>query len=143
MTVRQRHQEPQYEALLAAGRTSWEPGERVRFYRNRAGSSVWHPEEEETSEASNMEEGMGEELDNLPSAPSGTVHMQSEVPTSRRDYDVEYYLQQLVGSYAARLRKAFEPEDYAQIFRLNGQVGLFDRPIEMIQPRWIRTGRET
>ncbi len=135
MAVRQRHQEPQYEALLAAGRTSWEPGERVRFYRDRSGASVWLPEEEEASEALDAEDEMEEQGAPLPYA---AAHAHRETLDDRRDYDVEYYLQQLAGSYSARLRKAFEPEDYAQIFRLDGQAGLFDRPIETIQPKWIR-----
>jgi hypothetical protein len=44
----------------------------------------------------------------------------------------------LVTSYAARLRRAFAPEDFAQLFRIDGQQGLFDLPIDAIQPRWIR-----
>lgn len=136
LVVRLRHQEPQYEALLAAGRTTWEPGERVRFYRSRTGSFTWLPDEaEETAAAPGSEDEVEEPGTPLPSAAADT-HQESL--DNRRDYDVEYYLQQLVSSYAARLRKALEPEDYAQIFRLDGQAGLFDRPIEMIQPRWIR-----
>ena len=57
---------------------------------------------------------------------------------NRRDYDVEHYLQVLVTSYAGRLRKAFSADDFEQLFRLDGQEGLFDRPVEDIQPRWIR-----
>jgi hypothetical protein len=56
----------------------------------------------------------------------------------RRDYDVNHYIQVLVTSYAARLRKAFSPEDFAQLFRLESQPGLFDQPVESIQPKWIR-----
>lgn len=59
----------------------------------------------------------------------------------RRDYEVEHYLRVLVTSYAARLRKAFEPDDFEQLFRSDGQAGLFDRPVETIQPRWIRCRR--
>jgi len=44
----------------------------------------------------------------------------------------------LVSSYAARLRKAFASEDFEQLFRIEGQIGLFDLPIENIQPLWIR-----
>lgn len=136
MAVRQRHQEPQYEALLSAGRTTWEPGERVRFYRSRAGAFVWLPaEEEETSAALDAVGEVEEEGTPLPYAAARTHR---ETLDDRRDYDSEYYLQQLAGSYAARLRKAFEPEDYDQIFRLDGQAGLFDRPLETIQPKWIR-----
>ena len=57
---------------------------------------------------------------------------------NRRDYDVEHYLQVLVTSYAARLRKAFSGDDFEQLFRLDGQEGLFDRSVEDIEPRWIR-----
>jgi DNA polymerase I len=41
-------------------------------------------------------------------------------------------------SYVSRLRKAFAPEDFDQLFRPDAQLGLFDRPIEAIQPLWIR-----
>lgn len=134
MAVRQRHQEPQYEALLSAGRTSWEPGERVRFYRSRTGAFVWLPDEEEEASAALDPEDEVEELGTP--LPYAAAHIHRETMDNARDYDVEYYLQQLVGSYAARLRKAFAPEDYAQVFRLDGQAGLFDRPVETIQPRW-------
>lgn len=114
MASRSAHPEAQYEALLAAGRTNWYPGERVRFYRARGGGYVWLPEEAEEDNP-----GGGKAAD-------------------QRDYDVEHYLQVLVTSYAARLRKAFAPEDFAQLFRVDGQSGLFDRPVETIQPLWIR-----
>ena len=57
---------------------------------------------------------------------------------NRRDYDIDHYLRVLVTSYAARLRKAFTPDDFTQLFRIEEQPGLFDMPIEDIQPRWIR-----
>ena len=56
----------------------------------------------------------------------------------RRDYDVNHYIQVLITSYAARLRKAFSPEEFAQLFRLESQPGLFDQPVESIQSKWIR-----
>jgi len=133
--VRQRHQEPQYEALLSTDRTSWEPGELVRFYRSRSVSFVWLPdEEEETSAVLDSEDEVEAQGTPLPHTAAPTHR---EAMDDSRDYDTEYYLQQLL-SYTERLRKAFAPEDYAQIFRLDGQAGLFDRPIETIQPRWIR-----
>src|SRR6266566_6966462 len=46
-TRRVGHAEQAYEALLAAGRTKWVPGERVRFYRALGGTSVWIPDESE------------------------------------------------------------------------------------------------
>jgi DNA polymerase elongation subunit (family B) len=115
MASRNGHPEGQYEALLAAGRTQWYPGERVRFYRTRGGGYVWLPDETEE------------------------VPSQFEAVTERRDYDVEHYLQVLVTSYATRLRKAFAAEDFEQLFRVDGQPGLFDRPVESIEPLWIRS----
>ena len=58
--------------------------------------------------------------------------------TDRRDYDSEHYLRILRDSYAERLRVVFEAEDFSQLFRLDGQQGLFDRPIGQMQLRWIR-----
>lgn len=126
------HPEPQYEALLNARRTKWYPGERVRFYRARGKNYIWLPEEAaETPLDHGWTAGDGPEAhEDTPS--------QREVSAARRDYDVEHYLQVLVTSYAARLRKAFSPADFAQLFRLDTQPGLFDEPIENIQPRWIR-----
>ena len=114
LAARAGHREAAYEALLAAGRTRWAPGERVRFYRARGGKHVWIPEE--TDDAS-------------PTA---------STPEQARDYDVDHYLHVLVTSYASRLRKAFAPEDFERIFRLDEQFGLFDRPIAAIEPLWIR-----
>jgi DNA polymerase I len=150
LASRAAHPEPQYEALLAAGRTQWSPGERVRFYRMRGGAYVWLPEEADEAPAASRwkpeaeEDGAEEEL--APAVPtSSDTAQQANTPSSRRetiadrrDYDVDHYLQVLVTSYAARLRKAFAPDDFEQLFRPDGQTGLFDRPIEHIQPRWIR-----
>ncbi len=55
-----------------------------------------------------------------------------------RDYDVRHYVQVLRESYAERLRKAFDPEDFEQLFRLDRQPGLFDRALEAIRP--LRAG---
>ena len=57
---------------------------------------------------------------------------------NRHDYDVDHYLRVLVTSYASRLRKAYAAEDFEQLFRIDEQLGLFDRSIEDIQPIWIR-----
>ena len=127
------HPEPQYEALLNAGRTRWFPGERVRFYRSQAKKYVWLPEETEEAAIGN---DWGEEDENENEG-SGPPSLREEVAT-RRDYDIDHYLRVLVTSYAARLRKAFTPDDFTQIFRIEEQPGLFDTPIEAIQPRWIR-----
>jgi len=44
LAKRAKHTEAQYEALLAAGRTQWRAGERVRFYRAQHGAPVWLPD---------------------------------------------------------------------------------------------------
>lgn len=118
-TSRRRQREQQYEALLNAGRTDWPVGERVRVFRAQDGGAVWLPEADGDSAAPLDRERVARlEL--------------------RRDYDVEHYVQVLVTSYAGRFRKAFAPEDWEQLFRLDGQINIFDRPLERIEPRWIR-----
>ncbi|MCW5852875.1 MAG: DNA polymerase, partial [Anaerolineae bacterium] len=146
--TRSRSREPQYEALLAAGRTSWGRGERVRFYRRRDGGYVWLPDEtEETLEDGDWqaeENGNGGETvvgwdgEVLTAAPTSVG---AGDPTAC-DYDVDTYLQVLLTSYAGRLKKAFAPADFDQLFRLHDQAGLFDRPIEQIQPLWIQAGED-
>lgn len=54
------------------------------------------------------------------------------------NYDAEHYVRVLVENYAGRLHKAFAPEEFAQIFRLDAQLGLFDLDMAAITPRWIR-----
>ncbi|HEX6293502.1 MAG TPA: DNA polymerase domain-containing protein [Herpetosiphonaceae bacterium] len=119
-TTRASQREQQYEALLNAGRADWAAGERVRVYRAEGGAAVWIPDE--------TEEG----------APQAVGIGQDDHPAQRHDYDVEHYLNVLLNSYASRLRKAFAPEDFEQLFRLDEQLSLFDQPFEQIQPRWIR-----
>jgi DNA polymerase elongation subunit (family B) len=134
-TTRAGHAEQAYEALLAAGRTRWTPGERVRFYRAMGGKSVWLPDESEevSGEAGEAEvrAGEGERNTQLRQTHPDDVN-------NRRDYDVDHYLRVLLTSYASRLRKAYAAEDFEQLFRLNEQLGLFDRPPEHIHPIWIR-----
>ncbi len=96
-----RQREGPYEAMLAAGRTSWNPGERIRFYRAEGGRYA---------------------LLEQPTPPP---------------YDAEHYVRVLVENYADRLRKAFRPADFAQIFRSEAQIGLFDREMATIMPLWI------
>jgi DNA polymerase elongation subunit (family B) len=112
---RDRAREAPYEALLAAGRTRWRAGERVRFYRAAGGAAVWLPERAANGPSSHDEAARGE----------------------RPGYDIAHYLAVLQTSYVSRLRKAFSADDFEQLFRLSGQVGLFDRPLADLQPRWI------
>lgn len=130
------HTEQAYEALLAAGRITWTVGERVGFYRTPAGASVWVPDESEEisfDEAGKAEARKSEREQNMPAFSPHLVDVKN-----RRDYDVEHYLRVLVTSYASRLRKAYSFDDFEQLFRVNEQLGLFDRPIEDIHPIWIR-----
>ncbi|HEY6410015.1 MAG TPA: DNA polymerase, partial [Ktedonobacteraceae bacterium] len=159
MASRAGHPEPQYEALLLAGRTRWYPGERVRYYRARNKRYVWLPEEAdaemaemetsvgsdggaeiaEVQEDGEEQEEVGIDREQAQGVQGVVAVLGSSVEVAnRRDYDVEHYLQVLVTSYAARLRKAFSADDFEQLFRLDGQPGLFDRPVEDIGPRWIR-----
>ncbi|HMO56492.1 MAG TPA: DNA polymerase domain-containing protein [Roseiflexaceae bacterium] len=108
---RSRQREGPYEALLAAGRSDWQPGERVRYYTAEGGGYVWLPDEREGEEAAGLDE--------------------------RRDYDVAHYTAALLSSYASRLRKAFTVEDFDQIFRQDAQIGMFDKPLDQIKPLTI------
>lgn len=113
---RTRAREAAYEALLEAGRTQWRVGERVRFYRAADGRAIWLSGDLES-------ESEGDADGSAVAVPA---------------YDMAHYLAVLHASSVSRLRKAFAPEDFAQLFRPSGQVGLFDRPLAAVQPRWIR-----
>lgn len=113
---RVRSREAAYEALSGAGQTPWRVGEQVRFYRAADGRAIWLPGDPETEVA----RGADGAADAWP------------------PYDVAHYLTVLQASYVSRLRKAFAPEDFEQLFRPSGQVGLFDRPLASVQPSWIR-----
>ena len=130
---RAKHPEAQYEALLAAGRSQWSVGERVRFYRVQGGGYVWLPEETDDAPLVTSDPGDAGELEM-----GVSLSNESGAIEDRRDYDVEHYVRVLLSSYAERLRVAFTPDDFDQLFRLDGQVGLFDRPLDEMQLRWIR-----
>ncbi len=125
----------------------------MRFYRVRGKKYVWLPEEADESSAANEwgedtseneEELLEDAIFTLPPKPVKDVQTVSSRAidiADRRDYDVNHYLQVLVSSYAARLRKAFSPQDFEQLFRSDGQSGLFDAPVEDIQPKLISCER--
>ena len=69
---------------------------------------------------------------------SALSSMETTPLAERRDYDVEQYARVLLYSYASRLAVVFTVEDFQQLFRLDGQMSLFDRPLEAMQLRWIR-----
>ena len=130
-----RAREAAYEALLTAGRTTWQVGERVRFFKATDGTVVWLPEMRD--DLSGAAEGEEIDEDDEPGAEAP-----SEELVDRRDYDVAHYIQVLLTSYVGRLRKAYSREDFDQMFRPDTQLGLFDRPIAAIQPMWIRCREE-
>jgi DNA polymerase elongation subunit (family B) len=144
--------EAAYEALLAGRRAEWSPGEQVRCYRAQDGGYVWLPDEDDERPTTNDQRAEIDDEDDLEDKEIGRrgddsgadflVSTSPGLPVSplgdRRDYDVEHYLGVLVTSYAGRLRKAFAPEDFAQLFRADAQLGMFDQPVEQIQPIWIR-----
>ena len=117
---RGRAREAAYEALLAAGRTHWRSGERVRFYRATDGTPTWLQEASEHDTSGADDAGPAE-----------------RAAGSLPEYDMGHYLAVLHTSYVSRLRKAFAPDDFEQLFRRTGQGGLFDRPIDEVRPRWI------
>jgi DNA polymerase, archaea type len=51
-----------------------------------------------------------------------------------RDYDVEYYMRVLHDTFAARLARAFTPDDFATVFADPDQLSLFARPLSAIVP---------
>jgi hypothetical protein len=108
----------------------------VRFYRAVGGKSVWLPDESE--EVSSGEAGKAEARAGEGAQITSLRQVHPDDVNNRHDYDVDHYLRVLVTSYASRLRKAYAAEDFEQLFRLNEQLGLFDRPPEHIHPIWIR-----
>src|SRR6266568_991049 len=117
LASRASHPEPQYEALLAAGRTRWYPGERVRYYRTRNKTYVWLPDENEEASVDRgwESEPITQETRRVihdvqnPSTETNDSLSPRAAIADRRDYDANHYIQVLVTSYAARLRKAFSP----------------------------------
>jgi DNA polymerase elongation subunit (family B) len=96
-----------YEAMLASGRTSWSVGDRVRIYRTKSGAG-----------------GVIEEPDD------GAAAMEN---SDLRDYDVDHYARVLRETYAARLVRAFTPDDYEALLADPEQMSLFMPPIATIR----------
>ncbi len=119
---RSRLKEGPYEALLGAGRSSWEVGERVRFYHAQGGRYVWLPY-------------APDDLDDSISGAEGSSGVSAG--EEWRDYDVKYYLRLLRESYLARLKKAFREEDYKRLFREKPQPGLWERYLTSVHADWI------
>ncbi|MGQ0647676.1 MAG: DNA polymerase domain-containing protein [Gemmatimonadaceae bacterium] len=93
--VRDQRRELSYEAMLAGGRVEWSVGERVRVYRSSAGSGAL------------------------------VTDAHDDERTDRRAYDVEHYIRLLRETYAARLARAFTPDDFIAVFGDPDQLSLF------------------
>jgi DNA polymerase elongation subunit (family B) len=107
MASRESRRELAYEALLAARRTRWRVGERVRVYRARNGMPALAPELEDDDA--------------------------SVDGADPRDYDVEHYARLLRETFAVRLARAFTPEDFAVVFANPDQLALFTPPVSSIK----------
>jgi len=107
--TRGRRREMSYEALLAAGQSTWAVGDHARVYRKANGEAG---------------------LAGRPLAPSSD----DAADADPRDYDIEYYIRLLRASYAERLARAFTPEDFATVFADPDQLSLFAAPLEAITP---------
>jgi DNA polymerase I len=104
---RETRRELPYEAMLASGRTTWSVGDRVRVYRTRGGSA-----------------GVVAESDD--GAPNDAL--------DPRDYDVDHYARVLRDTFAARLARAFTPEDFDALFADPVQLPLFPAGVEEMRP---------
>ncbi|MFL5582645.1 MAG: DNA polymerase domain-containing protein [Gemmatimonadaceae bacterium] len=105
LATRAARRELGYEALLAAGRSSWHVGERVRVYRKQNGDA-----------------GLADSSDD------------SVIEIDSRDYDTDYYVRLLRSTYAERLARAFTPEDFGVVFADAEQLALFATPVQTIRP---------
>ena len=104
--TRETRRELAYEALLAAGRTHWRPGERVHVYRTQAGTGAVAPSFDELA--------------------AGRA--------DPRDYDVDHYARVLRDNFASRLARALRPEDFAALFADPEQLTLFAPSTETMRP---------
>ena len=117
LATRGARREASYEALLASGRTTWEQGEHARIYRAAGGQPKVLPT---TAEMDGPDETGATDAGASPDDP--------------RDYDALHYLRLLRETFAARLARAFTPEDFATLFDNPLQPSLFAAPIEAIRP---------
>jgi DNA polymerase I len=93
---RESRRELPYEALLASGRDMWSVGERIRVYRTTTGYGA-----------------VAADPDDVTAKPDA------------REYDVDHYVRLLRDTYAARLVRAFTPNDYGALFAETDQLSLF------------------
>ena len=103
--TRANRRELAYEALLARGRERWAVGDRVRVYRKQNGDA-----------------GL-------------VLHVEDDAAADApRDYDVDYYVRLLRVSFAERLSRAFNADDFDEVFCDPDQFSLFSPTITSIHP---------
>jgi DNA polymerase, archaea type len=112
---RDQRRELTYEALLAAGRTHWTVGERIRVYRTADGGAALVADGED-----------------------GT---RSDVHADPRDYDVEYYVRVLREIFGERLARALRPEHMLALVADPSQPSLFDDELAGARPVLELRGR--
>ncbi len=106
LATRPSRRELAYEAMLAAGRTAWSIGDRVRIYRTNSGAGAVI---QDSDDAAIVVESAGQ-----------------------RDYDINHYTRLLRDTFAARLITAFTPGDYEAVFADPVQLSLFTPPLASI-----------
>jgi len=103
-----------YEAMLANGREHWGAGERAYVYRRAQGrAGLW--------------------VDDDAAADADAVDALS-TRADLRDYDVEHYVRQLQTSFASRLARGLEPEDFEAIVADPDRPSLFQRQLAASRP---------
>ena len=129
--------------MLAAGRTTWTVGERVRVYRATRGRSCLFVEPDEDDAGAPPDEAddalapadlADPGAPAAPAPPAMATAPPVAPPGDPRDYDVDHYLRVLRDTYAARLARALTPEDFAAIFADPEQPSLFARPLRDARP---------
>jgi DNA polymerase elongation subunit (family B) len=110
LETREQRRELPYEALINQGRISWRAGERVRVYRTQTGDA-----------------GTLVDVDTDDDADAAGA-------ADARDYDVDHYVGLLRETFAARLVRAFTPDDFAAVFADPDQLSLFPPALDAIRP---------
>jgi DNA polymerase I len=111
LATRALRRELTYEALLGNGRDDWAPGERIRVYRATRGRAglLADPDAELASD-------------------------EPERDPDPRDYDVDFYLRVLRETFAARLARGLDPEDFLAICADPEQPSLFEKSLQGARP---------
>jgi DNA polymerase, archaea type len=130
-------------ALRAHALPSADVAARVRLSKSPADYAASRASHREAAYEALLAAGLrdwapGERVRFYRSRERGNVLLPEPPAPDPRDYDAEHYVSLLASSYAARLRKAFAPADWEQLFRLDGQQGLFDPPLDGIAPLRVR-----